>query len=74
MRDAGEIVVYPGAGYGTTTNPAFTGESSGSGGLTNPHSCAGDTEVLGASMPTRSSPDAGATTDMADRKENDGSP
>ncbi|MER8414885.1 hypothetical protein [Mesorhizobium sp. M0227] len=26
MRDAGEIVVYPGAGYGTTTNPAFTGE------------------------------------------------
>lgn len=23
---AGEIVVYPGAGYGTTTNPAFAGE------------------------------------------------
>ncbi|MES0201070.1 hypothetical protein [Mesorhizobium sp. M0011] len=23
---AGEIVVYPGAGYGTTNNPAFAGE------------------------------------------------
>ncbi|RWN94906.1 MAG: hypothetical protein EOS05_08825 [Mesorhizobium sp.] len=49
-------------------------KSSGSGGSTNPHSCAGRTEVPGASMPTRSSPDAGATTDIADRNENDGSP